>query len=378
MKKLALVLVALTVATPAWAQFGALDRAIDKGMKAKRLIDIKISDAEERQIGEQVSAQLITTFGVYQDADVAKYVSLVGNVMAQSSSRPSLQWEFIVLDTDGVNAFAAPGGLVHVTRGLLGLIKSEAELAGVLGHELTHITGKHTINSIQKGNAVSFTADEVSASGGLGQSLMTRFAQKAYSDLLNNKFDRNDENNADENGVQLANKVGYAPVGLANALTKLMERNKGRQEPNGLFASHPLMQERLTNIVRVIREKKLEASALGAERYAKNITFDAKGIGELDVVDPSLRGLTGGDGKSGEPAKTDEKKDEKKKEEKKGGFGLGRLISGGSQAQNTQTVASAGGRAGWPDRDATGGTNRTKIPVKIERAALDEFRKGIA
>ena len=378
MKKLALVLVALTVATPAWAQFGALDRAIDKGMKAKRLIDIKISDAEERQIGEQVSAQLITTFGVYQDADVAKYVSLVGNVMAQSSSRPSLQWEFIVLDTDGVNAFAAPGGLVHVTRGLLGLIKSEAELAGVLGHELTHITGKHTINSIQKGNAVSFTTDEVSASGGLGQSLMTRFAQKAYSDLLNNKFDRNDENNADENGVQLANKVGYAPVGLANALTKLMERNKDRQEPNGLFASHPLMQERLTNIVRVIREKKLEASALGAERYAKNITFDAKGIGELEVVDPSLRGLTGGDGKSGEPAKTDEKKDEKKKEEKKGGFGLGRLISGGSQAQNTQTVASAGGRAGWPDRDATGGTNRTKVPVKIERAELDEFRKGIA
>ena len=77
-------------------------------------------------------------------------MTLVGTVLAQASTRPDLNWEFIVLDTDGVNAFASPGGLVHITSGALGLIKSEAELAGVLGHEIAHITKKHTSTRIQK------------------------------------------------------------------------------------------------------------------------------------------------------------------------------------------------------------------------------------
>ena len=110
MKKLALALIALAIATPAWAQFGAIDRAINNAQKVKKLTDLSISDAEERQIGEQVSTQLIARFGIFQDAAVTKYVSLVGNVLAQVSAKPNLQWEFIILDTEGVNAFAAPGG----------------------------------------------------------------------------------------------------------------------------------------------------------------------------------------------------------------------------------------------------------------------------
>ena len=94
-------------------------------------------------------------YGVYQDKDVTKYVSLVGGVIARESSRPSLNWRFIVLDTDGVNAFAAPGGAIHVTRGLLGLTRNEAELAGVLGHEITHVTAKHTVRAIEQSKAIS-------------------------------------------------------------------------------------------------------------------------------------------------------------------------------------------------------------------------------
>ena len=75
-----------------------------------------------------------------------------------------------MLDTDGVNAYAAPGGFVHITRGALGLMKNEAELAGVLGHEITHITVKHTIRAIQKSKVVSLGASEVGGSGGLAQS----------------------------------------------------------------------------------------------------------------------------------------------------------------------------------------------------------------
>jgi predicted Zn-dependent protease len=383
MKRLAFGLAVLMLSSPAFAQFGVLDKAINNAQKVKRLADLNITDAEERQIGEQVSAQLIDRYGVFQDAAVTKYVTLVGGVLAQASARPALQWEFIVLDTDGVNAFAAPGGLVHVTRGLLGLMKNEAELAGALSHEIIHVTGRHTINAIKKGNAVSLGADEVSASGGLGQSVITRIAQRAYADIIDNKFSREEEKDSDESGAQLANKVGYDPAGLSSVLTKVMERNKDQQQPNGIFASHPQIKERIDNIGRVIAAKKLGATALVAERYASAITFDVKPLAEIATADDSgARGLTGGgeskssDAKS-EPAKTEEKKEEKK-EQKKGGFGLGKLLSGGSQAQNQQASASAGARGLGSDRTAAGGSNKTKVPVTIDRAELDEFKKGIA
>ena len=142
---------------------------------------------------------------------MTKYVTLVGNVLAQASSRPDLDWEFIVLDTDGVNAFAAPGGIVHITRGALGLIKSEAELAGVLGHEIAHITEKHTVNAIKKNKAVKLATDEA---GGSRERLHRRkLADAAYDNIVEQGFDRGDEDEADKEGVRLANKAGYAPGG---------------------------------------------------------------------------------------------------------------------------------------------------------------------
>ena len=379
MKKVILTCVILLFACPAFAQFG---RILDSAQKAKRLSDIKISDAEERQIGQQVSDKLVSEFGVYQNPGVAKYVSLVGGVMAQASARPSLEWQFIVLDTDGVNAFAAPGGFIHVTRGLLGLVKNEAELAGVLGHEITHAAKKHTINSIQKNSYIKFGSEEVNQGGGLTQGLISRFAERAYLSVLNNEFDRGDETESDEEGVQLANKVGYAPTGLSSVLTKLADRNKDRKEPNGLFASHPVIKDRLTNIAKTIRDKKLTATATADARYAQNIKFDAKPMAELAVVPPDARGLTGGEPNKDANASEGDKKDEKK-EEKKSGGGLGGALgkmglSGKSQAQSSQTVASAGARGGWPDRDAVGGSNKSKVPVTISASEYAEFKKGIA
>ncbi len=106
---------------------------------------------------------MVDVFGVYQDPSVTKYVTLVGAVLAQASTRPNLDWQFVVLDTDGVNAFAAPGGFIHITKGLLGLMKNEAELAGVLAHEITHVTEKHTVNAIMKGDTMKLASDSSSA-----------------------------------------------------------------------------------------------------------------------------------------------------------------------------------------------------------------------
>ena len=200
----------------------------------------------------------------------------------------------MVLDTEGVNAFAAPGGFVHITKGLLGLMKNEAELAGVLAHEIVHVTEKHTVNAIQKNDMVSVASDEVGSRGGIAQSLVTKFAEAAYKNILNNEFSRNDEEEADEKGVQLANKVGYAPTGLPSALTKLVDRNKDVKEKNGMFASHPMMKDRLAAIDKTIREKKLAATATVQARYAKNITFDAKPATALATVAEGSRGLAGG------------------------------------------------------------------------------------
>jgi predicted Zn-dependent protease len=377
-----LAMLALSAA-PADAQLGGLSGALKKAQTVKKVADLKVTEAEERQIGQQVSDKIVEEFGVYQDANVTKYVTLVGAVLAQASSRPNLDWQFVVLDTDGVNAFAAPGGFVHITRGLLGLMKNEAELAGVLAHELTHVTEKHTVNAIQHGDTIKLTSDSVGSSGGLAQGLIADIAQQAYKDILDNKFSRNDENEADEKGVQLANKVGYAPNGLVGALNKLADRNKDAKEPNGLFASHPQMKERLTNIEKVIKEKKLTATATVQARYAKNIPFDAKPASAVATVAAGSRGLAGSGGSDEKkPADADkkdaDKKDEKKEEPKKSGGMLSKLRpGGGSQAQQSQTVASAGARGVNPDRDAVGGSNKNRVPVKIGPADIAEFQKGI-
>jgi predicted Zn-dependent protease len=357
---------------PATAQLGGLTGALKKAETVKKVVDLKVTEAEEQQIGQQVSDKVVETFGVYQDADVTRYVTLVGAVLAQASTRPNANWQFVVLDTDGVNAFAAPGGFIHITKGLLGLMKNEAELAGVLAHEIIHVTEKHTVNAIQKGDTFKVASDEVGSSGGLTQGLVTRLAERAYSDILNNKFSRNDEGESDDKGVQLANKIGYAPGGLTSALTRLADRNKGITEPNGLFASHPMMKDRLDRIDKTIREKKLAATATVQARYAKHITFDAKPATAIATVAEGSRGLAGGEEKKPGEA-------EKKEEPKKGGGMLSRLRPGsGKQAEQSQTVASAGARGVNPDRDAVGGPNKKRVPVKIGPNDVAEFRKGIA
>ena len=375
MKKAAIALAVLLIATPASAQLGGLGKRIgqakDAKDKADKVADLKMSDKEERQLGERISELLVQRFGVFQDAAVTKYVGLVGSTLAQVSDRPNLKWEFIVLDTDGVNAYAAPGGLVHITRGALGLIKTEAELAGVLGHEITHIAEKHTVKAIEKAKRVDFTADVAGGSGLTGE-IINRLANVGFEVLFENRYDRGDELESDKIGIQLANKVGYAPTGMIDVLNKITERNKDMKEPNGWFASHPQTKERIEKMRETIRKEKLNATATVQARYAKAITFDAA---PPTAIAMDIAGVKGAVGNTA-PA---EDKNAKKEEPKKGGGFLSNLAkSKNADSQNSQTVASAGSRGGVPDRDAVGGPNKTKLRVTISPAEIDTFKKGIA
>lgn len=376
MRYAALALALVLAAAPAYAQLGGLGKVIKKADDAKQKADkiraLKVTEADERKIGEIVSDKVRQEFGVFQDAAVTKYVTLVGTVLAQASSRPNLKWEFIVLDTEGVNAFASPGGLVHITKGALGLIKSEAELAGVLGHEIAHVAGKHTANAIEKNKRFEFAADLAPGSNEYYAGL----ANAVYDNIVEKGFDRGDEEDADKNGIRLANKAGYNPAGLGTFLTKLMERNKEQSasERNGLFASHPETEGRISNLEKQIRSEKLNATAMVQPRYASNITWDAMPVTEIAALISGTRGVAGG-GKTKEEPKAAEKEEPKKK-----GLGIGRLnLSRGAQKESTQASASSGNRAVGTDRAAPGGPNPSKLQLPaLTPAELEAFKKGIA
>jgi predicted Zn-dependent protease len=375
MKRGLVAWVLLGLASPAHAQFGGLDGALKKAQqvqeKKQQLDDLLISEDEERTIGEDVSAKIRQRFGVVQDPAVHKYVSLVGTALAQQTDRPRLDWTFIVLDTDGVNAFASPGGFIHITRGALGLIKNEAELAGALGHEIGHVVRKHTVNAIQKNKAIAAGLNR--AAGGRSE-LLSRMANQAYAMVLENSFDRGDELDADRVGVQLAQKLGYAPA-LGDFLTRLDERNKDQAERNGLFASHPETTERIAKIKQAAAGAR--TTALVEPRYKASIKYEPTGMASIAVVTEGSAGLTG----SGrQPAKGDEKSkpDEKKDEPRKKGFGLGNLKQTvAPEKQSTQVSASGGARGLGADRAASGGANPAIVKVTVTAADVDTFRKGI-
>lgn len=368
MKQSFVVLAMLALAAaPAHAQFGAVGGALKKAQQAQdakqKIDDLTFSEEEERQLGQEVSNKIRQRFGVVQDTDVHKYVTLVGTVVAQQSERPKLPWTFIVLDTDGVNAFASPGGFIHITRGALGLIANEAELAAVLGHEIAHVTRKHTINAIRKNSAVKLGSDQA---GGRA-ALIAAAANVVYDNIIENAYDRGDELDADKVSVELTPKVGYKPSTLGDFLTRLADRNNSQPQRNGLFASHPETKERIAKIGQ--QSAAAKTAALVEARYKTNITYQPTDITAIAVVTDGSAGLTGSGGK--EP--------EKKEEPPKKGLGLGALKQTvAPEKQTAQVSASGGARGVGADRLAKGGGNPNPVKVSVSASEVDAFRKGIA
>jgi predicted Zn-dependent protease len=325
---------------------------------SKAYQDLTFTEAEEQQLGADVSAKLREKYGVVQDAAVHRYVTLVGTVLAQDSARPGLRWTFIVLDTDGINAFAAPGGFVHITRGALALIHNEAELADVLAHEIGHVTAKHTIHAIQKSKSEAWVTSAATRSD-----LLKGAADKLYAATLENSYSRGDENDADKIGIALANKAGYAPTGLTAFLSRLADRNKGLTDRSGMFASHPETQERLDTMAKLIAGQKLANTALVQPRYAQAIHYTLVPVEQLAQVAPP-----GAAPAKSEPAKSGGS----------GRTGLSGLDPLGKQNSSTGTVAASGSRGVNPDRDAKGGPNKAIVVVTVSAADVAAFRKGIS
>jgi len=363
----------LNFGTLAHAQFGGILKGVDKINEKKKEVDEKrqewnLSEEDEIRLGEQISAKVREKYGVAQDADAHKYVALVGTALAKNSSRSKLPWHFIVLDTDGVNAFAAPGGYIHITRGALAMMKSEAELAGVLAHELTHVTAKHTVTALQEGKGLQIVGSKVNLQS--DPALLQRMADEGTK-IVFAGYGRTQELQADSEGVVLTAKTGYDPAGLRKFLGALNDRNKDSQAKQGLFASHPEMNERLEKLDAAIAKQKSDAMAVLAERFTMHIKYQPVALTEVGVAD-GTKGLTDDNGGK----KDDNKKDDEKKQSR---FSkLKNAAAGGTESKQSASVTGSGGSRGV-DRELTakGGGNPAPVAITITDAELAEFvRQG--
>ena len=168
-----------------------------------------VSADREIEIGREGHKAIVAEYGVYDDPAVAAYVDSVGQSLARNSHLPTLKFTFTVLDDPVVNAFASPGGYVYITRGILAHLNSEAQLAGVLGHEIGHVTARHSAQRItqQQLTGLGFTLASVFSEG------FRRYGEAAQTalGLMMLKYGRDDENQADELGVQYSAKSGFDP-----------------------------------------------------------------------------------------------------------------------------------------------------------------------
>ncbi len=230
-----------------------------------------LSEKEEIQVGREIAGRTLGAAPLVNDAALQSYVNRVGRWLALQSERPDLPWRFGVIDTASINAFAAPGGYVLITRGLYEILDNEAQLAGVLAHEIGHIIKRHHITVMQKSAAISAGA---------------RLAQRDdRSQLLNNMIgsgaeifarglDKGAEFEADAIGIVVAARAGYSPYGLVEVLHKLAARGVQDGSLALLFKTHPQPGERLSRLAEALTPRLAQLPA-GREPGIRTIAAEA-------------------------------------------------------------------------------------------------------
>jgi predicted Zn-dependent protease len=250
LKRFALLAGLCCAAAGAQAQFNLRNLDINKLVDtAKNAVTAssEIGEQEEIGIGRDVAARLLGAAPLMPNEGVQRYVNHVGRWLASQTERPDLPWRFGVLDAPQLNAFATPGGNVFITRGLLERMKSEAELAGVLAHEIAHVLRKHHLKAIQKG------AQTALAGEALTQALARRDGANPNreklialgSEVFTRGLDKSDELEADRLGVAIAARGGYDAYGLASVLQTLQAMNPQDSGLALMFKTHPAPAERL-------------------------------------------------------------------------------------------------------------------------------------
>lgn len=267
---------ALLITGAAQAQLGGLlDRVkpgqIKKGAQVLTSATREITEDEEADIGRVVAARVLATYPLAKSEKLQKYVTLVGNTVAAYSARPTLEWHFAVIESDVVNAFSCPGGFIFVTTGALEQLKSEAELAALLGHEIAHATQKHILKEIRRANTISAGMDlaKTTSSGSyLNNDLGEKISNLAYEKLFTTGLSRRDEQEADKIGVELATAAGYRATEFLGFLETL-KALEGKSEMKVLTATHPRPADRISYLKPLLRNSSGEVLAERLAQWTK-------------------------------------------------------------------------------------------------------------
>jgi predicted Zn-dependent protease len=225
---------------------------------------LPIDPEKEREIGFGIAATVAGRYRLVQNEPLLRYVNLVGQAVAQQSVRGGeVSFRFGVLDTDEVNAWAAPGGYVLLTKGALALMESEAELAGVLAHELAHVDQKHVIEEIRRSAVFQQATDETQLQG----ALLDRISE-AGTTLLFTGLSRGDELQADSLGLMYAAAAGYRTDGLLQFLRHLQgAEGTGSAGLREIVATHPPTADRLLAVERQLARSGAVQGAEGGARF---------------------------------------------------------------------------------------------------------------
>ena len=232
-----------------------------------------ISEQQEIAMGREADQQIQQQLGLYNDPELQAYVNRLGQRLAAASERPNLPWTFRVVDDPVVNAFALPGGFIYVTRGLMTHLTTEAELVSVLGHEIGHVTGRHSVEQMSKAQLAQI---------GLIAGMIVRPELANYSDLASTglqllflKYGRDAERQADDLGLRYLDREGYDPremAGVFQTLERVSQQQKQGRVPNWL-STHPPPADRVQRINAHIAQsgRDFSQARVGREPYLQAI-----------------------------------------------------------------------------------------------------------
>ena len=218
-----------------------------------------ISENQEIAMGKRYHSQVLQQTPLYQDAELQAYVQKIGDSLSTKSHRPNLFYRFTVLDSPDINAFALPGGYIYINRGLMAYLSSEEELAAVLGHEIGHVTARHSVRQYSQSQLLGILSTAIEMNQGRSAGNLANLASGA----LLSGYGREMELEADDLGAQYIFQEGYSPQGMFDVLSVLKDQEiyskalakKRGQEPrsyHGVFASHPSNDKRLQEILKEV------------------------------------------------------------------------------------------------------------------------------
>jgi predicted Zn-dependent protease len=241
-------------AAPSPGQAPAAEKKKDKTNLSGLLSAVRpISAEEEAAIGRRIAGNLLGVAPLVNDAKLQAYVNRVGRWVAAQSGRADLKWTFGVIQSADINAFAAPGGYVLVTRGLYERLQDESQLAGVLGHEIAHVQQKHHLKVVQQQQLMSAGSSVLSRQL-KGEETIQRIIGSG-AEILARGLDKNAEFEADRIGVVLAARAGYDPYGLPAVLQDIGAVSKESDSVSLLFKTHPHPDERLAVLGEAMGER---------------------------------------------------------------------------------------------------------------------------